>query len=70
VELAIARTYEQETDWPSAIGVYESWLTNFRLEHAALPQAEYARAWANFQAGNETNAFMPVHEFCHAISDE
>jgi TolA-binding protein len=62
VELAIARTYEQETDWPSAIGRYESWLTNFPAD-SLQPQAAYARAWADFQAGNETNAFMLFTNF-------
>jgi TolA-binding protein len=62
VELAIARTYEQETDWPSAIGRYESWLTNFPSD-SLQPQAAYARAWADFQAGNETNAFMLFTNF-------
>ena len=56
VELAIARTYEQEQDWPSAIGQYESWRNDFPT-NALRPQADYALARANFQAGNETNAF-------------
>jgi TolA-binding protein len=56
VELAVARTYEQEQDWPSAIGQYENWRNDFPTD-ALRPQADYALARANFQAGNETNAF-------------
>jgi TolA-binding protein len=56
VELAVARTYEREQDWPSAIGQYENWWTDFPT-NALRPQADYALARANFQAGNETNAF-------------
>jgi outer membrane protein assembly factor BamD (BamD/ComL family) len=56
VELAVARTYEQEQDWPSAIGQYENWRNDFPT-NALRPQADYALARANFQAGNETNAF-------------
>jgi TolA-binding protein len=56
VELAVARTYEQEQDWPSAIGQYENWRNDFPTNELR-PQADYALARANFQAGNETNAF-------------
>ena len=56
-ELAMARAYEQEGDWLSAIGVYEGWLKQFGSNATLLPQVAYARAWANFQAGNETNAY-------------
>jgi TolA-binding protein len=56
VELAVARTYEREQDWPSAIGQYENWRNDFST-NGLRPQADYALAQANFQAGNETNAF-------------
>jgi TolA-binding protein len=56
VELAVARTYEREQDWPSAIGQYENWRNDFPT-NALRPQADYALARANFQAGSETNAF-------------
>jgi TolA-binding protein len=55
VELAVARTYEQEQNWPAAIGHYHNWLGDFPT-NALQPRAEYALAWANFQAGDETNA--------------
>jgi TolA-binding protein len=63
VDLAMARAYEQERDWPSAIGVYENWVRQFGTNALLLPQVEYARAWANFQAGNETNAFQLFTNF-------
>jgi TolA-binding protein len=61
-ELAIARTYEQETNWPAAITNYEGWLKNFPT-NSLQPQADYALALANFQAGNETNAFVQFTNF-------
>jgi TolA-binding protein len=62
VELAIARTYEQEADWSAAIARYEDWLTNFPSGDLQA-QARYALAWANFQAGKETNAFTLFTKF-------
>jgi TolA-binding protein len=58
VELALARTYEQENHWPPAIGIYDRWVEHYTNDTRLLPQVEYARAWANFQAGRETNALM------------
>jgi TolA-binding protein len=63
VELALARTYEQEDSWPAAIGVYDAWVKDFTASTLLLPQVEYARAWANFQAGRETNAFLLFTNF-------
>jgi TolA-binding protein len=62
VELAVARTYEREQDWPSAIGQYENWRTDFPT-NVLRPQADYALARANFQAGNETNALVLFTNF-------
>jgi TolA-binding protein len=61
-ELAIARTYEQEQNWPATITNYESWLDIFPT-NSLQPQARYALAWANFQAGNETNALTLFTQF-------
>lgn len=61
VDLAIARAYAEQSDWPKAIGQYEAWVkvnTN-----SLLPQAMYSLAWANYQAGNETNALMLFTNF-------
>ncbi len=63
VELALARTYEQEDNWPVAIGVYDNWVEHFATNALLLPQVEYTRAWANFQAGRETNAFRLFTNF-------
>jgi TolA-binding protein len=52
VHLAIARTYVQERDWPAAIGKFDDWVQNNRGS-AALPRAEYDRAWVYFQAGQQ-----------------
>jgi TolA-binding protein len=62
IELAIARTYEAEQNWPAAIGRYESWLKIFPT-NSLQPQADYSLAQANFQAGNETNAFILFTNF-------
>ncbi|MGO8836183.1 MAG: tetratricopeptide repeat protein [Limisphaerales bacterium] len=64
VRLAVARTYEQEQnpDWVAAIDHYENWLKDYAT-NALRFQADYALAWANFQAGNETNAFRLYTNF-------
>ena len=62
VKLAIARAYEQERNWPAAIGQYHDWLNDFPT-NALRPQAEYALALADYQAGNETNAFVRFTNF-------
>ena len=62
VELAVARTYEQEQNWPAAIAQYEGWRNDFPA-NALLPQVDYALARANYQAGNETNAFGLLTNF-------
>ncbi|HTL54616.1 MAG TPA: tetratricopeptide repeat protein [Candidatus Limnocylindrales bacterium] len=62
VELAIARTYEQEDQWPDAIHQYDFWLDAF-TNHPAQPRAEYSRAWANFQANREPEAFNQFTNF-------
>jgi TolA-binding protein len=63
VELAIARTYEQEQNWSAALGQYDRWLGRFAAPEELRPQAEYARAQANFRAGNQTNAFRLFTNF-------
>ena len=63
VELAIARTYEQEQNWPAAIAKYSGWLNNSPANAPLRPQAEYALALADFRAGNESNAFARFTNF-------
>jgi TolA-binding protein len=67
VELAIARTYEREKNWPAAINRYDAWVTGF-TNHESLPRAEYWRAWNNYQAGNETNALALFTNFVARFS--
>jgi TolA-binding protein len=57
IELAIARTYEEEGRWDQAVQRYDSWLSAF-TNQPAQPRAEYFRALANYNAGNPTNALL------------
>lgn len=65
VKLAIARTYEKESAWPAAIGIYDAWLqtygsgTNTNL----IAVAEFSLAWDHFLAGNEGRAFEMLTNF-------
>ena len=62
VQLAIARTYEQEGHWDAAIRQYGNWLESY-TNNPERPFAEYYSAWANFQAGAETNALTDYTSF-------
>jgi TolA-binding protein len=63
VELTIARTYEQEDNWPMAISIYDSWIKKFSSDTKLLADVKYAQAWANFRGGREINAFMLFTNF-------
>jgi TolA-binding protein len=56
VELAVARTFEQEGNWPEALRQYDRWAGSY-TNHTSLPRVEFDRAWVNYLAENETNAF-------------
>jgi TolA-binding protein len=62
VELALARTYEQEDNWSDAIDLYDRWVKQY-TNNLRLPQVEYARAMANYRAGNGTAAFAILTNF-------
>jgi tetratricopeptide (TPR) repeat protein len=62
VGLAIARAYQEEADWTEAIKRYDAWTASYTND-PALPRAEYYRAWAQSQAGRETNAFALFTNF-------
>jgi len=62
VELAIVRTYEQEGNWAEAARLYEQWIARHG-SHRSRPNVEFDRAWANYLAGNETNAFALFTNF-------
>jgi TolA-binding protein len=63
-DLAVARTYEQDQnpDWPAAIRQYENWRKDYPT-NALRARVDYALASANFQAGDETNAFELFTDF-------
>jgi TolA-binding protein len=63
VELAIARTYEQENQWERAAGQYDQWLITTPTNNPELPQALYFRAMANRWAGYETNTLTQLTNF-------
>lgn len=61
LELAIARTYEQEDQWDEAIAQYDEWLATAPTNQAELPQALYLRAMAYFwRAGYQTNTLTQL----------
>jgi TolA-binding protein len=62
VQLALARSYEQEKDWNAAITNYDLWIGTF-TNHPEQPSAEFGRAWASFMAGHDTNAFVLFTNF-------
>jgi tetratricopeptide (TPR) repeat protein len=68
VQLAIARTYEQEGKWEQAIQQYDQWLGTY-TNHSAQAQAQYARALANWQAGFQTNALTQLTNFVTQFPD-
>ncbi len=55
-KLAIAESFAQERNWPSALAEYDGWVTNF-TNHSQLAEAEFSRALVYEKAGQETNAF-------------
>jgi TolA-binding protein len=61
-ELAVARTYEQQGDWTNAVHVYYGWIAG-HTNSDALPLAEFSLAWAEFKAGQETNALRDFTRF-------
>ena len=70
-KLALARTYEQESNWQAAITNYVNWLAEFPATNGLRARAIYAAALANYQAGNETNALAQFTGFInHFPNDE
>ena len=62
-ELAIARSFTQEGNWPNAIARYEDWLSHFTNAPNLRPRAEFNRAWATYQSGHESNAYSLFTNF-------
>ena len=69
VDLAVARTYEREGDWTNAIAKYTAWI-DANPTNASLPIAEFSLAWANSQAGNETNALEGFTSYVGKYTNE
>jgi TolA-binding protein len=70
IELALARTYVEDQNWSEAINRYDAWLSRHPTNEL-VSRAEFNRAWANYRAGHDTNAFslftnflarFPTHE--------
>ncbi|HZQ46939.1 MAG TPA: tetratricopeptide repeat protein, partial [Verrucomicrobiae bacterium] len=49
-------------NWLAAIAQYNAWVATYS-NSPGLPRAEFSRAWANYQAGNETNALSLFTNF-------
>ena len=62
VELAVARAYALEENWPAAIEQYGHWLQRFK-EHPLHAKARFDLAGAHFLAGNDTNALNVYTNF-------
>ena len=62
LQLAVAATYEQENQWTNAIQQYNYCLAAF-TNSSVRPLAEYYRAQATYQAGQETNALTLFTNF-------
>lgn len=62
VELAVARSFENEGSWPAALARYDGWVLRFPTNDS-LPRAEFQRAYATSRAGQETNALVLFKNF-------
>lgn len=62
VNLAIARTYVQERNWPAALKTYQEWTAKF-ADHPAAPQAMFSLGWTSYLAGQETNSLTVFTNF-------
>jgi TolA-binding protein len=62
LQLAVARTYEQERNWPAAVAEYDRWLAGF-AGNPGQPRAEFDRAWDLAQAGQPATALGAFTNF-------
>jgi TolA-binding protein len=62
VEFAIARTYDHEGEWSTALRGYDNWMTN-HPGNRLLPEVEFYQALATAKEGMETNALMKFTNF-------
>jgi TolA-binding protein len=63
LQIAIARTYELEGQWYTAMTNYYSWLAAFPTNTSLRPQVEYSLANATYQLGNEPTAMLLFTNF-------
>jgi len=57
VELALARTFEREANWPAAMTNYQAWLQNHPTNEL-FPEVQFSLAHASDQAGQEAEAYQ------------
>jgi TolA-binding protein len=73
VKLALARTYEQEFNWPAALGEYAAWLATFTNQPAVatglVAQATFDHARLAYQAKPDTNALGLLTNFVARFPD-
>lgn len=62
VQLADARTYAEEANWPEAIQRFDGWLS-VNTNHVKRGEAAFQRAFLHDQAGNKTNALTLFTNF-------
>jgi outer membrane protein assembly factor BamD (BamD/ComL family) len=62
IRLAIARSFEKQGDWESAITNYSNWVDSFP-SNALIAQVKFNLAQANDKAGHETNALVLFTNF-------
>ncbi len=60
--LLMTRTYVQELNWPEALRGLDQWVARYSNQVLSA-QAEFERAWVNYRADKETNAFVLYTNF-------
>jgi TolA-binding protein len=62
VNLAIAKSFIKEGNFSTAAKYYDDWFTIYAT-NSPQPEAEFDRAFAHYQANQETNAFLIFTQF-------
>jgi TolA-binding protein len=63
LQMAIAGTYERQSQWEHVIEVYDGWLSRFTNAPSLQEEVEYRRALAFSMAGRVTNAYSLFTNF-------
>ncbi len=61
--LAMARTWQQQSDWGNAAAEYDRWLKAHGADHPARGQAMYELAWSAHRSGDEQRALEGFQAF-------